>query len=96
MHFVGMLALRLPAPMAYDLLYTLGSVLIAILITGGGLRLHLGARSRLDCCAGTLIGCGIVAMLMSVWRFAGELHISYSPLGFVIPTIIAVLSSTLL
>ena len=97
MHFVGMLALRLPVPVAYDLLYTLGSVLIAILITGGGLAfMHLGVRSRLKtAAAGTLIGCGIVAMhYVGMEALRGSCIISYSPLGFVLPTMIAVLSST--
>jgi NO-binding membrane sensor protein with MHYT domain len=97
MHFVGMLALRLPVPVAYDLLYTLGSVLIAILITGGGLALmHLGARSLFKTvAAGTLIGCGIVAMhYVGMQAMQGSCIVSYSPLGFVLPTLIAILSST--
>ncbi len=97
MHFVGMLALRLPVPVAYDLLYTLGSVLIAILITGAGLALmHLGARSlSKTVAAGTLIGCGIVAMhYVGMEALQGSCIVSYSPLGFVLPTMIAVLSST--
>ncbi|WP_420403272.1 MHYT domain-containing protein [Nisaea sp.] len=97
MHFVGMLALRLPVPVAYDLLYTLGSVLIAILITGAGLALmHLGARSlSKTVAAGTLIGCGIVAMhYVGMEAIQGSCIVSYSPLGFVLPTLIAILAST--
>ncbi|WP_193171116.1 MHYT domain-containing protein [Nisaea nitritireducens] len=97
MHFVGMLALRLPVPVAYDLLYTLGSVLIAILITGAGLALmHLGTRSlSKTVAAGTLIGCGIVAMhYVGMEALTGSCIVSYSPFGFVLPTMIAVLSST--
>jgi len=37
MHFVGMLALRLPVPISYDVLWTLVSALVAILVTGVGL-----------------------------------------------------------
>jgi len=37
MHFVGMLALRLPVPISYDVLWTLVSALVAILVTGIGL-----------------------------------------------------------
>ncbi len=37
MHFVGMMALQLPVPISYDLLWTLVSALVAILVTGVGL-----------------------------------------------------------
>ncbi|UUX51860.1 LytTR family transcriptional regulator DNA-binding domain-containing protein [Nisaea acidiphila] len=97
MHFVGMLALRLPVPVAYDLLFTLGSVLIAILITGAGLALmHMGVRSiAKTVAAGTLIGCGIVAMhYVGMQALQGSCIVEFSPLGFVLPTVIAILSST--
>lgn len=97
MHFVGMLALRLPIPVSYDLLYTLGSVLIAVLITGAGLALmHMGTRSLAKIvAAGALIGCGIVAMhYVGMEALQGSCIVSYSALGFVLPTVIAVISST--
>ena len=37
MHFVGMLALQLPVPISYDLLWTLVSALVATAILVGGL-----------------------------------------------------------
>ncbi len=64
MHFVGMLALRLPVSIGYDALNTLCSVLVSILITGLGLSfVHMGER-RLwrTAVSGTLIGLGIVTM----------------------------------
>lgn len=64
MHFVGMLAVRLPVLVTYDALYTLGSVLISILIVGLGLSLmHLGVRNwPRTIFAGTATGLGIVSM----------------------------------
>lgn len=64
MHFVGMLAVRLPVLVTYDALYTLGSVLISILIVGLGLSLmHLGPRNwPRTVFAGTATGLGIVSM----------------------------------
>src|SRR5262245_26261363 len=67
MHFVGMLALRLPVSISYDALHTLSSVLVSILITGLGLAfVHLGEpsghRAWRTVVSGTLIGLGIVTM----------------------------------
>ena len=64
MHFVAMLAMRLPVPISYDAANTLGSVLIAILLSGVALLImHYGARTLLRMAiAGTVLGNGIVAM----------------------------------
>ena len=52
MHFIGMLAFRLPIPMGYDVPVTLLSMLIAIVVSGFALfivsRDTLGARNLLD------------------------------------------------
>ena len=64
MHFVAMLAMRLPVPISYDAANTLGSVLIAILMSGVALLImHYGARTFVRMAiAGTVLGNGIVAM----------------------------------
>jgi NO-binding membrane sensor protein with MHYT domain len=64
MHFVAMLAMRMPLPINYDALYTLGSALIAILMAGVAfLILHYSGRSWGHVAvAGVILGNGIVAM----------------------------------
>jgi len=64
MHFVAMLALQLPVLIFYDPLLTLGSALIAILLSGIALLImHFGARSRRNIIvAGAILGSGIVVM----------------------------------
>ncbi|MGH8672085.1 MAG: MHYT domain-containing protein [Burkholderiales bacterium] len=64
MHFIGMLAFRLPIPMAYDTKVTLVSMLIAVLVSDFALsnvshsNLSVGRLLR----AGLLMGIGIAAM----------------------------------
>ena len=93
MHFVAMLAVSLPVPIAYDALRTLGSVLIAILITGLGLiGLHAGPPSpgRLVA-AGTMTGFGIVSMhFVGMSAIGGNCMPVFAPEGYVISTAIAI------
>ncbi len=96
MHFVGMLAVRLPSALGYDALYTLGSVLIAILITGVGLSMMaVGDRSPFGAIsAGTLTGLGIVSMhYVGMRAISANCQVSYQPAGFVISSAIAILFS---
>src|SRR5258706_3637628 len=64
MHFLGMLAFRLPIPMGYDVPVTLLSMLIAILVSG--FALYVVSRDTLRwqrlLLRGTLMGPGICAM----------------------------------
>lgn len=64
MHFIAMLAIRLPIPVTYDLLPTLASLLIAILLAGLALLIMHFSRRRLPhiLAAGAVLGLGIVAM----------------------------------
>ena len=64
MHFVGMLALIMPMPVAYDLDITLLSLALPILVTGAGLFSMDRVRSWFIGLplAGGLMGLGIVAM----------------------------------
>ena len=64
MHFVAILALELPVPIAYDPKLTLASILIAILMAGTALLLlHFAKRSTVNMIvAGAILGNGILTM----------------------------------
>jgi NO-binding membrane sensor protein with MHYT domain len=96
MHFVGMLALRLPVSISYDALHTLCSVLVSILITGLGLSfVHTGARTLWrTAVSGTLIGLGIVTMhYIGMRAIGGNCLVEYGPAGILLSSGIAILSS---
>lgn len=98
MHFVGMLAVNLPITIAYDALPTLGSVLIAILVTGIGLIiLHFGVRTQTRIVlAGTLTGLGIISMhYLGMSAISGNCIVTYTPAGVVLATAIGIASSIL-
>lgn len=64
MHFIGMLAFRLPVPVSYRIAPTLFSLLIAIVVSG--FALGIASRSKLDLptliVAGAVMGIGIASM----------------------------------
>jgi NO-binding membrane sensor protein with MHYT domain len=96
MHFVAMLAVRLPIAIGYDAFHTLGSVLISILVTGLGLALmFVGERSLVRTIqAGALTGLGIVSMhYVGMAAVSGYCLVSYVPAGFFLSSAIAVLFS---
>ncbi len=64
MHFLAMLSMSFPVPIHYDLLQTLGSGLIAVLVVGFALLLlHFRQRTqRILNSAGLCLGVGIVSM----------------------------------
>lgn len=96
MHFVAMLAVRLPIAIGYDAFYTLGSVLISILITGLGLALmFVGERSPMRTVqAGALTGLGIVSMhYVGMAAVSGYCSVSYAPAGLFVSSGIAILFS---
>jgi NO-binding membrane sensor protein with MHYT domain len=96
MHFVGMLALRLPVSISYDALHTLCSVLVSILITGLGLSfVHTGTRTLWrTAVSGTLIGLGIVTMhYIGMRAIGGNCLVEYGPAGNLLSSGIAILSS---
>jgi NO-binding membrane sensor protein with MHYT domain len=96
MHFVGMLALRLPISISYDALSTLSSVLVSILITGLGLSfVHMGERKLWrTAVSGTLIGLGIVTMhYIGMRAIGGNCLVEYAPIGVFLSSGIAILSS---
>ena len=64
MHFVAMLAFSMPIPMAYDIGLTALSLVVAILVTGGGFYVisrQSAAPFRLVF-SGIFMGLGIAAM----------------------------------
>lgn len=86
MHFVAILAMRFPLPIDYDLLYTLGSALIAILMAGIALLImHFAPRTRsYRIVAGIILGNGIVVMhYVGMSAIRGCLPI-YDPAGVVL------------
>lgn len=96
MHFIAMLALRLPIAIGYDAFHTLSSVLISILITGLGLALmFLGERSLMRTVqAGALTGLGIVSMhYVGMAAISGYCSVSYVPTGYFVSSAIAILFS---
>jgi diguanylate cyclase len=98
MHFVGMLAVRLPVVIAYDALPTLISMLLAILVVGLGLiLLHFGVRTqRRIVAAGCLTGLGIALMhYVGMAAVRGNCIIAYDPKGVALALAIAVIASIL-
>ena len=96
MHFIGMLAFKLPVPIAFDLPTTLLSLAIAILVSGFALyTLRRGelTTSNLTLSA-TLMGIGISAMHytgMLAMRMSPPIH--YKPVLFVASVLIAIAAS---
>lgn len=96
MHFIGMLAFHLPVPVAYDLSYTLFSMLIAIATSAIALftlrRPILGTRNLTV--AATLMGFGISTM-----HYTGMIAMQMSPpirydaSLFVLSVLIAIVAS---
>ncbi len=96
MHFVGMLAVDMPLAIAYDPLPTLGSALIAILVTGAALlSLHFGVRNKMRIAvAGVITGIGIVAMhYLGMSAISANCFVTYDPTGLVIAVAIGIAAS---
>jgi NO-binding membrane sensor protein with MHYT domain len=95
MHFIAMLSMRMSRELTYAALPTLGSVLVAILITGVGLLiLHFGDRTpRKIGLAGVLMGLGIVSMHYLGMSAIGGKTVTYETAGFFISSGIAIGSS---
>lgn len=64
LHFIGMLAFRIPVPVDYDLALVLGSLLFAVAASGFSLEVATRARphARRVAVAGCLLAVGIVGM----------------------------------
>ncbi len=98
MHFIAMLAMKHDVPITYEALPTLGSVLVAILMTGTGfIVLHFRERNQLRILtAGIVSGLGIVCMhYLGMSAITGNVVVSYDPIGVAISVIIAIIASSL-
>jgi signal transduction histidine kinase/CheY-like chemotaxis protein len=98
MHFVGMLAFRLPIPIAFDIPITMASLLLPI--AASGLALWQVSRPDLSprrlAVSAVLMGAGINAMHytgMAAMRMAPG--IVYDPLLFALSVLIAIVASAL-
>jgi len=98
MHFIGMLAFRLPIPMSYDVPTTLLSLLIAVLASG--FALYLVSRGHLTLLrlagGGVLMGIGIFSMHstgMAAMQMAPPIR--YQPLLLSLSVLIAIAASTI-
>ena len=96
MHFIGMLAFRLPIPMSYDIPTTLLSLLIAVLASG--FALYLVSRDHLKLptliVGGVAMGIGIFSMHyigMAAMEMAPPIR--YQPLLLSLSVLIAVIAS---
>jgi NO-binding membrane sensor protein with MHYT domain len=98
MHFVGMLSVEFTIPIFYDPLRTLGSALIAILLTGSALMtLHFGTRTPVRIAfAGLVTAIGIVSMhYLGMSAISGNCIVSYDTGGVMLAIGIAMLSCIL-
>lgn len=92
MHFVAMLGLQMPILFYYDAAITLASALLAILIVGAALIiLHFVERTpRTLVLAGTMVGCGILAMHYLGMAGLQLCRAVYTPLGIFFAVVSAV------
>ncbi len=98
MHFVGMLALSLPVVVSYDVLLTLVSALVSILVTGVGLFLaSYGAPTgRRLSAAGLFMGLGISSMhYIGMAAVRANCIIDYSPLLVALSVAVGIAAATL-
>ena len=97
MHFIGMLAFSLPIPMSYNVLVTLESMFIAIVVSG--FALYTASRSSLSLrnllAGGLLMGIGISSMHYTGMAAMEVVPgIRYDPLLFAASIAVAIAAST--
>jgi NO-binding membrane sensor protein with MHYT domain len=97
MHFIGMLAFIMPLPMSYDIGPTAVSLLVAIVVTGGGFYV-LSRRSASPLhlvLSGVFMGLGIAAMhYTGMAAMRGHALLRYDPLFVALSLVIAIGAST--
>jgi len=97
MHFIGMLAFVMPIPMSYDIGLTTLSLLVAIVVTGGGF--YVISRQNVSpprlALGGIFMGLGIAAMhYTGMAALRGQAELSYDRLFVALSLVIAVGAST--
>src|SRR5258708_227432 len=93
MHFIAMIACRLPVPVRYDMPLTLGSLVVAVAMSGAGLYIVSRDPTRpLQLLAGAgVAGLGVSAMhYMGIAAMRLPAHITFRPLLVVPSAIVAV------
>ncbi len=98
MHFIGMLAVQLPIAINYEVLTTLISALVSILMTGVGLSFAVyGTATRLHLPIGGLfMGLGISSMhYVGMAAVRANCAIAYTPALVATSVVIGVMASTL-
>jgi NO-binding membrane sensor protein with MHYT domain len=97
MHFVAMLAFTLPTPMSYEVGLTALSLILAIVVTGGGFYV-ISRRSASPThlvFSGVFMGLGIVAMHYTGMAAMREhVELGFNPLYVVLSIIIAIGAAT--
>ena len=97
MHFVAMLAFKMPIPMSYDIGLTIFSLVVAIVVTSGGFYvISRQSTSPLRLVlSGIFMGLGIVAMhYTGMAAMRGQAELSYDGLFVALSLIIAIGAST--
>src|SRR5882757_8694510 len=97
MHFIGMLAFVMPIPMSYDIGLTALSLVVAVVVTGGGFYVisRPGASPLRLALSGLFMGLGIVAMhYTGMAAMRGHAELGYQPLFVALSVVIAIGAST--
>ena len=97
MHFIGMLAFVMPIPMSYDIGLTTLSLVVAIVVTGGGFYVisRQGASPLRLVLSGIFMGLGIVAMhYTGMAAMRGHAELDYDRLFVALSVVIAIGAST--
>jgi NO-binding membrane sensor protein with MHYT domain len=97
MHFVAMLAFSMPMPMSYDIGLTALSLVVAIVVTGGGFYVisRQSASPLHLVLSGTFMGLGIVSMhYIGMAAMRGNAELSYDRLFVALSVVIAIGAST--
>src|SRR6202043_2138656 len=96
MHFVAMLAFIMPTPMSYDIGLTTLSLVVAILVTGGGFYVisRQSASPLRRVLSGIFMGLGIAGMhYTGMTAMRGHAELSYDPLFVALSLVIAICAS---
>jgi NO-binding membrane sensor protein with MHYT domain len=97
MHFVAMLAFKMPIPMSYDIELTILSLVVAIFVTSGGFYVisRQSASPLHLVLSGIFMGLGIVAMhYTGMAAMRGQAELSYDRLFVALSVVIAIGAST--
>ena len=97
MHFVAMLAFRMPIPMSYDIGLTTLSLMVAIFVTGAGFYVisRKSASPLRLVFSGIFMGLGIVTMhYTGMAAMRGPAELSYDRLYVALSLVIAISAST--